>query len=62
MVQDKSALADAGTPTCISWQTVGSLERGGSALDQFVLEVDDGSGKARVVESEALGKRFERKQ
>ncbi|KAF2170655.1 hypothetical protein M409DRAFT_64310 [Zasmidium cellare ATCC 36951] len=59
VIQDKSALADFGTPTCISWQTVGELERGGLALDAFVIEVDD-SGEARTVVSDALGVRFQR--
>lgn len=60
VMQDRDALVDAGTPTCISWQTVGSLERNGWALDEFILEVDEKSGVASAVESEALGVRFER--
>ncbi|KAK3704710.1 hypothetical protein LTR37_013684 [Vermiconidia calcicola] len=38
IIQDKSALVDAGTPTCISWQTVGELKRNGVPLDRFVIE------------------------
>ncbi|KAI8295071.1 hypothetical protein K4K56_000194 [Colletotrichum sp. SAR 10_98] len=44
--QDKSAPVDMGTPTCITWQDVGSL---GSAVDvQFVFDMAN-TGKASKV-------------
>ncbi|KAK1756535.1 beta-lactamase/transpeptidase-like protein [Echria macrotheca] len=36
--QDKNAPVDAGTPTCITWMTVGQL--GGGAVDRVVFELD----------------------
>lgn len=61
VVQDRDALADAGTPTCISWQqTVDTFQRGGLPLDEFVLEMGDG-GEVIAVEAPALGVAFERK-
>ena len=37
VVQDKDALVDAGTPTCISWQQmVDVFQRDGLPLDEFV--------------------------
>lgn len=36
--QDRDAPVDAGTPTCITWQEVGSLY---SAPNRFVFELDD---------------------
>ena len=45
--QDKSAPVDQGTPTCITWQDVGSL--GPDVVDRFVFELDDGSGAAKSV-------------
>jgi hypothetical protein len=60
VVQDMDALADAGTPTCISWQqTVDVFEREGLPLDQFVL-VTDGGGEVVAVEAAALGVVFRR--
>ncbi|KAK5675756.1 hypothetical protein LTS10_011483 [Elasticomyces elasticus] len=41
VLQDKSALVDAGTPTCISWKTIGLLP-----LNEFVFEMS-GDGKAQ---------------
>ncbi|KAK5715298.1 hypothetical protein LTR17_016814 [Elasticomyces elasticus] len=41
VLQDKSALEDAGTPTCISWKTIGLLP-----LKEFVFEMS-GDGKAQ---------------
>ncbi|KAK4897614.1 hypothetical protein LTR27_004760 [Elasticomyces elasticus] len=41
VLQDKSALVDAGTPTCISWKTIGLLP-----LKEFVFEIS-GDGKAQ---------------
>lgn len=37
IIQDKGALVDAGTPTCISWQTVGEVRVNGAAADRFIL-------------------------
>ncbi|KAL9618730.1 MAG: hypothetical protein Q9160_006609 [Pyrenula sp. 1 TL-2023] len=44
VVEDKGASADAGTPTCISWQGVGTRTRGGMELDrvEFVVEEREG--------------------
>ncbi|KAK4497020.1 hypothetical protein PRZ48_011469 [Zasmidium cellare] len=61
VIQDKSALVDAGTPTCITWQFVGELVRDGLALDQFVIELGD-NGEAIVVEWPALGLNFQRSE
>ncbi|OAA68550.1 Beta-lactamase/transpeptidase-like protein [Niveomyces insectorum RCEF 264] len=47
VVQDKSAPVDADTPTCITWQEVGSL--GPGIADRFVFEVDAVSGQATSV-------------
>lgn len=60
VIQDKDALVDAGTPTCISWQqTVDLFQRGGLPLDEFVLETADGGGVV-AVEALALGMVFKR--
>lgn len=60
VVQDKDALADAGTPTCISWQqTVDVFQRDGLPLDEFVLELGDG-GEVVTVEAPALGMVFQK--
>jgi len=60
VVQDKDALVDAGTPTCISWQqTVDVFQRGDLPLDDFVLETGDG-GEVVAVEALALGVVFEK--
>jgi hypothetical protein len=60
VVQDKDALVDAGTPTCVSWQqTVDVFQRGGLPLDEFVLEMG-GSGEVVAVEALALGVVFKR--
>jgi hypothetical protein len=60
VIQDVDALADAGTPTCISWQqAVDVFERGGLALDQFVFVMDD-DGEVVAVEAAALGVVFRR--
>jgi hypothetical protein len=60
VVQDKDALVDASTPTCISWQqTVDVFERNRLPLDEFVLKTGDG-GQVVAVEAPALGIVFER--
>ncbi|KAE8154348.1 beta-lactamase/transpeptidase-like protein [Aspergillus avenaceus] len=38
--QDKNELADAGTPTCVSWLDVDKLKARGVAMDEFVFVVD----------------------
>lgn len=43
--QDKSASSDADTPTCITWQEVGSL--GQDIADQFVFDTDETTGLAK---------------
>ncbi|CAK7242066.1 MAG: hypothetical protein STHCBS139747_003543 [Sporothrix thermara] len=46
--QDKTAPADAGTPTCITWQNMGSL--GEDVAEQFIFDVDEaGSAKSLVI-------------
>jgi hypothetical protein len=42
-------VADAGTPTCVSWMDVENLVYGGQFLDKYVFELDE-SGKAKAVE------------
>jgi hypothetical protein len=60
VVQDKDALVDAGTPTCISWQqTVDVFQTGGLPSDEFVLEMG-GGGEVVAVEAPALGVVFRR--
>ena len=59
VIQDKSALADAGTPTCVSWMTVDELEKNGQPLDRFVFEIGD-DGMLDAVEWPALGLTFSR--
>ena len=51
--QDNNDLADAGTPTCVSWMDVEDLVYGGESLDRYVFELD-ASGKAKAVEIPAL--------
>ena len=53
VLQDKNELADAGTPTCVSWMDVDKLKYQGRALDSFVFEVD-GDGNAVGIEVSAL--------
>ncbi|OGM48014.1 alkaline D-peptidase [Aspergillus bombycis] len=53
VLQDKNELADAGTPTCVSWMDVDKLTYQGRALDSFVFEID-GGGKAVGVEIPGL--------
>lgn len=54
VIQDMDALVDAGTPTCISWQTVDGLQKNGLPLDEFVFELEGGVDAA-AVEIPALG-------
>ena len=53
VLQNKNELADAGTPTCVSWMDVDKLRYQGRALDSFVFEVD-GGGNAVGVEIPGL--------
>lgn len=60
VTQDMSALADAGTPTCDSWQTVDVWEREGLPLDEFVFELREEDGIAVAVRAVGLGVVFKR--
>ncbi|CAI7569598.1 unnamed protein product [Penicillium palitans] len=51
--QDKTELADSGTPTCVSWLDLDKLQYGGRGLDEFVFSLDR-SGQAVSVEIPAL--------
>lgn len=53
VLQDKNELADAGTPTCVSWMDVDRLKYHGRALDSFIFDVDSDK-KAIGVEISAL--------
>lgn len=59
VIQDKSAPIDAGTPTCVSWQTLGKVEIDGVAADRFVLTFG-GDGVVKEVQWEAGGVTFTR--
>lgn len=59
VIQDKSALVDAGTPTCISWQTVGEVKVHGVPADRFILRFD-GDGVVEEVMWQAGSLTFER--
>ena len=59
VIQDKSALADAGTSTCVSWQTVGKLNKNGEPLDRFLIEFNK-RGVAKAVVWPGMGVRYER--
>ncbi|KAJ5247452.1 Beta-lactamase-like protein [Penicillium chermesinum] len=52
--QDKTAFADAGTATCISWMDVERLQYNGHGLDEFTFALNT-DGKAVGVEIPALG-------
>ncbi|KAI9040333.1 alkaline D-peptidase [Aspergillus affinis] len=58
--QDKTELADNGTPTCVSWTDVGKLKFNQASLDEFVFEVN-GDGEAIGVEIPALGVTLKKK-
>ncbi|KAK3360504.1 beta-lactamase/transpeptidase-like protein [Lasiosphaeria hispida] len=53
VVQDMSALVDAGTPTCITWMTVGA-NLGPGGVDRVLFELD-GKGVAASVKIPARG-------
>lgn len=42
VIQDMNALVDAGTPTCVTWQTVDRPQRDGLRLDEFVFALKNG--------------------
>lgn len=58
--QDITELADADTPTCVSWLDLDKLRYEGRGLDEFVFELDS-KGRAVGVEIPALQVTFERK-
>ena len=60
--QDKAALVDAGTPTCVTWQNVDQLVLGNVALDEFIFDLEKTTGRAAAVEIPALCKKFSRVQ
>lgn len=60
VLQDKTALADAGTPTCVSWMDVDKLQFGERGLDEFIFTVDS-ADKALSVEIPALNVTLTRK-
>lgn len=55
VLQDENELADGGTATCISWESVDELVYGGKALDEFVVETD---AAGKVVKVEGVGLRM----
>lgn len=59
VIQDESALVDAGTPTCISWRTVDELQRAELPLDRLIFDFDK-KGVATAVSFPALGMGFKR--
>jgi hypothetical protein len=58
--QDKTELADAGTPTCISWLNLDKLQYAGYGLDEFIFILNS-KGEAISVEVPALEAILERK-
>jgi hypothetical protein len=58
--QDKSDLADAGTPTCVSWLDLDKLQYAGHGLDEFIFTLNS-KGKVISVEIPALEVTLERK-
>ncbi|KAF7588571.1 hypothetical protein BBP40_005490 [Aspergillus hancockii] len=58
--QDMNELAEAGTPTCVSWLDVDKLKWQGRALDLFVFEVN-ARGKAVGIEISGLEVEMKRK-
>ena len=59
VIQDKNALVDAGTPTCISWMTVDKLEKNGQPIDRFLIEYDR-KGVVQAVSWPAFGFTYQR--
>jgi hypothetical protein len=58
--QDKTELADAGTPTCVSWMTLDRFQFAGHALDEFVFTLNS-EGEVLGVEIPALDVVLKRK-
>lgn len=61
VLQDKNELADADTPTCVSWMDVDKFKYQGIALDLFVFEVH-ADGNAVGVEIPGLELHLNRKK
>ncbi|KOC13312.1 alkaline D-peptidase [Aspergillus flavus AF70] len=61
VLQDKNELADADTPTCVSWMDVDKFKYQGRALDLFVFEVH-ADGNAVGVEIPGLELHLNRKK
>ncbi|KAJ5682596.1 hypothetical protein N7462_005761 [Penicillium macrosclerotiorum] len=53
VLQDKTELADAGTPTCVSWMDLDKLRYGEYGLDEFIFNLN-AEGQAVSVEIPAL--------
>ncbi|CAI6332423.1 unnamed protein product [Periconia digitata] len=53
VLQDKSAFADAGTPTCDTWRSVDRLQVNGLGMDEFKFVV--GEGGTMRLDIDALG-------
>jgi hypothetical protein len=53
VLQDKTELADAGTPTCVSWLDLDKFQYAGRGLDEFVFTLNS-EGKVIGVEIPAL--------
>lgn len=58
--QDKTELADAGTPTCVSWLNLDKLQYAGHGVDEFVFTLNF-EGEAISVEIPALEATIERR-
>ena len=48
VIQDVSAFADAGTPTCDTWRSVDELQLNSVGIDQFVFEVNSEDGEVNI--------------
>lgn len=59
VIQDKSALVDAGTPTCISWMTIAEFVINEEPLDRFVIGYSD-NGTPVAIDWPALGVTYKR--
>ncbi|EXJ79009.1 hypothetical protein A1O3_08510 [Capronia epimyces CBS 606.96] len=46
--QDESAAIDAGTPTCITWLSVGALSYYGKPLDLFIFNLSEGQTSLEI--------------
>jgi hypothetical protein len=59
--QDKTELADNGTPTCISWMNVDRYQYNGHGLDEFIFSLDN-EGKVIGIEVPALEVTLEKRK